>query len=265
MAQIVVHIQVVVMECTVLFRIKYLQQSSSRITFKVARHLVDLIQYKYRIGSSCFLYILKDSSAHSTNICPAMTSDFCLVVQTSQGNTYILPAQCFCNRAAQRSLSDSRRTIQADDRRLHIFLQLQYSQMFDNTFLYLLQTIMIPIQYPTGMIQVKIVCRIGFPWQTDNGLYILHLHRIIRRLRMQALQLMKFFVENLGNGLRPYLISCFVLQLLYIPIIHAATQLFLDRLDLLLQEIFLLLLINIFLRFHLDRSLQFDQLKLPVQ
>ena len=82
---------------------------------------------------------------------------------------------------------------------------------------------------------------------------------------MQALQLMKFFVENLGNGLRPYLISRFVLQLLYIPIIHATTQFFLDRLDLLLQEIFLLLLINIFLRFHLDRSLQFDQLKLPVQ
>ena len=82
---------------------------------------------------------------------------------------------------------------------------------------------------------------------------------------MQALQLMKFFVENLGNGLRPYLISRFVLQFLYIPIIHAATQLFLNRLDLLLQEIFLLLLINIFLRFHLDRSLQFDQLKLPVQ
>ena len=115
------------------------------------------------------------------------------------------------------------------------------------------------------MSQIEIVRRIGFPRQIDDCLHILHLHRIIGRLRMQALQLPHLFLKSLCHGSRPFLDKSLIFQVLDFPVIGISTQLFLDGLDLLLQEIFLLLLVQILLGFHLDGSLQLQQLELTIQ
>ncbi len=264
-AQVVVNVEVIVVERAVLLRVQHLQQGRRRIALKVVRHLVYLVQDEHRIRCPRFLYILQDPPAHGADVGPAVPSDFGLVIQAPQRHPHILPAQRLRDGTAQRSLPHSRRAIQAEYRRLHVFLQLQHGQMLDDAFLHLFQPVMIPVQHPAGMGQVEIIRRIRFPRQIDDGLQILHLHRIIGRLRVEALQLVKLLVEDPGNRFRPLLACGLLFQFLHVPLVRIASQFLLDRLDLLLQEIFLLLLVDVLLRLHLDGSLQLYHLELPVQ
>ena len=82
---------------------------------------------------------------------------------------------------------------------------------------------------------------------------------------MQTFQFTHLFLESFGYDRRPFLFCRLLAQFLYLQFVDIAAQFFLDRLDLLLEEVFLLLLVDILVRFHLDGVFQFHQLIFAVQ
>ena len=82
---------------------------------------------------------------------------------------------------------------------------------------------------------------------------------------MQTFQFTQFFFKYFGNCNRPFLFKSFLTQFLYLQLIDIPAQLFLYRLNLLLEEIFFLLLVYIFVCLHLDGSFQLHQLILAIQ
>ena len=84
MAQVIINVQIVIMESAVLLGVKDFQQGRCRITFKIARHFVYLIQDKHRIGCARFLQILDNPPAHRSDISTPVTTDFRFVMQSAQ-------------------------------------------------------------------------------------------------------------------------------------------------------------------------------------
>ena len=137
--------------------------------------------------------------------------------------------------------------------------------MFDDALFHLLQPVVITIQDFLGMGKIEIILAVFVPRQIDDRLYILRLDGKIRRLRMQTFQLAHFLFKRFGYRRRPFFLGSLFAQFLYLQLVDIAPQLFLDGLDLLLEKIFLLLLVNILVRLHLDGCFQFHQLILPIQ
>ena len=253
------------MEGIVLLRIQHFQQCCCGIALEIGCNLIDLIQYKHRIGCTCFEDILNNASRHRPDIGASVTANLGLVVQTAQRHANIFTVQRLCHRFTQRGFSHPRRTVKADNGRLHVSFQFQYSQVLDDTFFYLFESVVVSVQYLLGMLQIKIIFAVFVPRKIYECLHILGLNREIGALRMQPLQLSYFFFEGLGNFGRPFLLGCFGLQRFYLLLVDVSTQLLLNGLDLLLQEILSLLLVDILMRFQLDGILQLQKLVLAIQ
>ena len=122
--QIIVHIQKVIMECSILFRVEHFEEGRGGVSLAVGTHLVYFIQNKYRIGGACLYQILDNPSRHGTDIGFTMTANLSFIMHASQRHTDILTLQGCSNGTPQRGFSHTRRAIQADDGGLHIALQL---------------------------------------------------------------------------------------------------------------------------------------------
>ena len=190
------------MECIVLLRIQHLKQRRSGIALEIIRYLVDLVKDKHRVWGSSLLKVLNDTSGHRTNVGTTMATYLRLIMKTAQRNSDILTVQSFCNRFSQRSLTNSRRSIQTDNGWLHITFQFQHRQMFNDALFHLLQPVVIAIQ---------------------DFLCILRLDREIRRLRMQALQLAHLLLKRFSYSRRPFFLGSFLSQFPYFQIIDISS------------------------------------------
>ena len=263
--QVIIHIQEVVVERSILFRIKHFEQSGRRVALTVGTHLVYLVQYKYGIGRTGFNQTLDNTSGHCSDIRLAVSAYFRFIMYATQGHTDILPLQSSRYRAPQRGLTHTRRTIQTDDRRLHISFQLQYGKVLQYTLFYLLQAVMVFIQRLLCISQVQIIRCINAPRQTHHSLQVVQLHTVIGRLRMHALQLIHFFQECTFYFFIPFYGFSFFAHFFQLLLLAATTQFILNGFNLLLQEIFALLLVYILAGAHLDRLLNLGKLHFPIQ
>ena len=82
---------------------------------------------------------------------------------------------------------------------------------------------------------------------------------------MSTFQFSQFFQKSLMHLGTPLHVFRFLTHFLYFLFLASATQFILNGFYLLLQEIFTLLLVNIFTSTHLDRCFNFGQLYLAVQ
>ena len=119
----------------------------------------------------------------------------------------------------------------------------QGSQMFQNTLLDLFHSVVVTVEYTAGILHVEVILRRDSPGKSHNRLQVVKLYVVVRSLRIDALQLVQFTLE----GLRHFLWECqglgFILQ--FRPVsVFVFTQFTLDVLDLLMQEVFLLLLVQ---------------------
>ena len=191
--QIIVHVQKVIMKCSVLFRVKHFEEGRGGVSLAVGTHLVYFVQDKYRIGGACLYQILDNPSWHGAHVGLAMTANLGFIMHATQRHTDVLTLQSSSNGTTQRGFSYTRRAIQADDGRFHIALQFQYGQVFQNAFFYFLQTIMVFIQCLFRIGKTQIISCINTPWQTKHRLQIIQLHAVVGRLGMGAFQLIHLF------------------------------------------------------------------------
>ena len=124
---------------------------------------------------------------------------------------------------------------------------------------------MVGIEHFLCSVQVQIVYSIFVPWQSHHSLQVCKLHAVFRTLRVQHIQFVKFFVERVGNILAPRLVFSLVNQLFLFRRAFARTEFLLNVLYLLLQEVFPLLLVNVFSCLGAYVAFQFQQLAFAVQ
>ena len=95
--QVVVHIQEVVVERIVLFRVKYFEECRLRVATEVCSHFVYFVEDKDGVGRAGFLDVLQDTSGHGANISLPVSPDFSFVVQPAERHAYKLAVDSFCH------------------------------------------------------------------------------------------------------------------------------------------------------------------------
>ena len=75
-----------------------------------------------------------------------MATDFGLVVQATQRDTHVLALQRSGDALAQAGLADSGRAIEAEDGRLEVATQLEHGDIFQDTLLHFLHSIVVLVQ-----------------------------------------------------------------------------------------------------------------------
>ena len=123
---------------------------------------------------------------------------------------------------------------------------------------------MVFVQHLFGIGYVDDVVRINIPRKCQQSLKVSQLHVVVRRLRVDPFQFAYFFFESFAHFASPFLVAGLFSQFFHLVILSVA-QLVLNILDLLLQEIFTLLAIQIFASTHLDILFESSQLHFLVQ
>ena len=157
LAQVIFQLQIIVIERMVLLRIQHFQQGGRRIAAMIPTDLVDLIQDHDRIGGLHLSDRLQDATGHRTDVGLAMTADLTFIMQTAQTDAGILATDRIGDASTQRGFTDAGRSDKTEDRTLHITLQLQYREIFQDPFLDPVHPIMIDIQHFLRLAQVVTV------------------------------------------------------------------------------------------------------------
>ena len=193
-----------------------------------------------------------------------MSAEFGLVVHSSQGYPDIFPAQGLCHGLSEAGLANSGRTVEAEDGGLHIALQFQHGQIFDDPVLDRLETVMVIVEHLLSMPQVKIVLRHLAPGKVEHELDVVVLDAVVRRGRVVLLQFGKLFLKLGGHRFGPLLVLRPCAELFeFFLLVHP--EFLLDGAQLVVEVIFPLLLVDVALDLLVDLLLDFEQLDLGVQ
>ena len=124
---------------------------------------------------------------------------------------------------------------------------------------------MVTVQSALRTLQVEIVSRVFSPGKVDHGLQVIQLYAVLRTLWIVHLQLLQLFVKGVAHLGRPFLFLGFRFQITAFGRTLAVAQFLFDVLDLLLQEVFALLFIQVLARFRANLFFKFKQLHFLVQ
>ena len=108
--------------------------------------------------------------------------------------------------------------------------------------------------------KVEVVFGIFIPRQLYNVFKVIVLDTIFSHLRIHSLEFTEFFLESLFNIIRPFFLSSLFFKDFDIYLIRSSAEFFLDGSQLLVKEIFALLLVHIHLNLILNLMFQFKHL-----
>ena len=112
--EVIVNVEIVVMECDILLRVKHFEQGRCRVAVDSRLcYLVYLVEDEDRIARADTLQSLHYPSRHSAYVCPSVATYLALVVHASERYAGIFPAHGLCHTLAERCLPHSRRSVEA--------------------------------------------------------------------------------------------------------------------------------------------------------
>ena len=155
--QVVVHIQIVVVERHVLFRVEHFQQRRRRIAAEVHAHLVHFIQQHQRVHHAGAAHGLDDLARHGADVRPPVPADLRLIAHAAERDAHERTSQGTGDGLRQRGLPDAGRPDEAEDLPLHLTHEVQDGDMLEDALLGLLQTEMVFIQDRLHVIDLQIV------------------------------------------------------------------------------------------------------------
>ena len=123
---------------------------------------------------------------------------------------------------------------------------------------------MVTVEHTLSMVQVEIVIRIFIPRQINHLLQVCKLSIIVGTLNMQLVQAFHFFLKDTLCLLAPLLFQSLLTQSCLFRSPFLASQLLIDALELLTQEVFFLLHVNCMLGTIVDVDTKVSILNLPV-
>ena len=185
-------------------------------------------------------------------------------MQTAEGNTHILAPEGPRDGLAERSLANSGRTVETENRGLHIALELKHGKVLYYTFLDLLKPEMILVEDLLGVLEIQIVLRHLTPWQIQHELDEIVLYAVVRARRIVLFELLHLLGEYRRDLLGPLLLGGTGAEFLeFFTLIH--TELLLDGAELVIEEVFPLLLVNVAADLLVDLLLYLQELKLRIK
>ena len=249
-----VDLQIVIVELSVLFGIEHFEQRRSGVAAEILAQLVDLIQQEQRVHRARLLEVGDHLARQAADIGAPMTADFSLVAYAAKGLAHEFASASLGDGAPQRSLADTRRTDETQDRSLQLVGARLNREIFDDPVLHLFQRIVIIIEHLLRLRDILLEARFLAPWQAEQRVEIVAHDRSLGAHRLHALQLLQ-----LGLCLRLGFLG--KLQLLdlrgqlgdlvaFLAVLR--TQLPLDRLQLFVQIIFALRLLHLALHAATD-------------
>ena len=78
-----------------------------------------------------------------------------------------------------------------------------YSQVFDNPFLYFIQTVVVSVEHFLRVRHVEIIFRIDAPRQLQHRLQIVELSGVVGGVKCHVLHALHLFLEGVCHALRP--------------------------------------------------------------
>ena len=91
--EVVVKVQIVIVECTVLFRVQNLQKGRGRVSPEVVAHLVYFVQEEHRVIGLGLFQGLDYLSRKCSYVCSPVSPDFSLITHSTKRNSHELPVE----------------------------------------------------------------------------------------------------------------------------------------------------------------------------
>src|SRR5207247_2066343 len=130
---------------------------------------------------------------------PAVTADLRLVAHAAERHAHELAAERVRDRARERRLAHSGRAEEAEDRALHLWIQLAYGEELEDAVLDFLEPRVVGVQHLLRVTQIERVFRPLVPRQRDDPIEVRPRHGVFggghRHLR-EAIQLANGFLPD---------------------------------------------------------------------
>ena len=262
--QVIVDVQVVVVEGAVLLRVQGFQQGAGRVALEVGGELVDLVQDDDRIGRAGAQEAVQDPARKGAHVGFPVAADLRLVVHAAEGDADVLAPEGPCHALSEAGLAHAGRAVQAQDRGLHVPLQLEDGEVLHDAVLHLVQAVVVLVQHLLGVLEVQVVFRHLAPREVQHELDVVVLDAVVRGGGVVLLQARHLLVEDGPDFLGPFLLvraGAEPVELL--PFVHA--QFLLDGAELVVQVVLALLLVDVALDLLVDLLLDPQELHLGVQ
>ncbi len=173
LAQIVVHLKIMIGEGVVLLRVKHLQERSRRVAPEVSAQLVDLVQHEQRVDRASAAHDLDDPTGHRPDIRSPVAANLRLVTHPTQGDPDEIAAKRLGDRFAQRGFARPRRPDKTQDRGLHLIQgQLADGDVLQNALFRLLKAIMLFVQDFGGVVDIEVVFRLVRPGKLQEPIQV---------------------------------------------------------------------------------------------
>src|ERR1700728_1317811 len=237
--EIVFHVEIMVGEGVVQLRIEHFHQRRRWIAAEIHGHLVDFVEDKNRVRGAGFAHHLDNLAGKGTDVSTAVAADFGFVAHAAERHAHEFASRGAANRCGERSLADSRRPEEAENRALRILHQLANCQIFEDAFLDFVQAVVIFAQNLLGALDVSDFLGALLPRHGEQPVQIIARDGGFsrhRRHHFQPLQLLHgLFHRSFGHA------GGFDLFLQLLDFVRfAAPELFLDGLELFVEVVLFL-------------------------
>jgi hypothetical protein len=171
--QVVLDVEVVIEEGVVLFRVEHLEQRRRRIAAEVHRHLVDFVEQEDRVHRAGLLHHLDDLAGEGADVGAAVAADLGLVTHAAERQADELPVHGARDRLGERGLSDPRRPGEGEDGGLRLLHQGADGEELEDSFLDLLEPVVIFVQDLLGALQVAALAALLVPRHRDQPIEVI--------------------------------------------------------------------------------------------
>src|SRR5579859_7103385 len=141
--KVVLNIEIMVGESVVQFGIEHFHQRSRRVAAEIHGHFVNFIEDEYGIDGPRLLHHLDNLAREGTDIGAAMTANFGLIPNATEGDADELAPGCAADGHSERSFAHAGRSDQTQDRAARILDQLTHREIFEDALFDLLEPVMI--------------------------------------------------------------------------------------------------------------------------
>ncbi|MPM69869.1 hypothetical protein SDC9_116817 [bioreactor metagenome] len=148
----------------VLFTVKDLQQSGGRVPFIVVAEFVNFVKQDERIAALCLFHNRHDSAGHGADIGFSVSSDFCFIMNATQGNTDIFPSDRTCDGFCNGGFADTGRSDETNDLTCNFRIEFSDSQHLNDAVFYFIHAEMVIVKYFSDFFKIEFIFGVSVPW-----------------------------------------------------------------------------------------------------
>ena len=189
-----------------------------------------------------------------------MAADLRFVAHAAERDAHELAVHRPRDRLAERRLADARRADEAEDRPLHVPLQLPDREVLDDALLDLVEIVVVLVEHAARLDRIEPVLGRLVPRHVEHPVQVGADHLVLGRRRRHPLEPIDLAVRDRGDVLGQIRFGDALAQLLRLAVPFA--ELGLDRLQLLAQHVLPLRVGHLLFRARFDLPLQLEHLDL---